>query len=343
LRAHLNAYTGYGELIIQLFKHLSLAGIFCPIRPIAIDEQWGKNSAIPVEMKAQIVQCRQPEEWELLVAPPDNTPTPGRKTIFFTMYESTEMPAGFVRNLNQAELVIVPCKWNAVCFKEGGVTRPIAVCPLGFDPAVYVPTPVASHGPTIFGVAGRTRHCAKRKGVQEAIDLFLKTFTGNEAVRLHVKIHSDDHIREVTDPRIKVTRSHFEPYEIAQWLGGLTCYLTLARAEGYGLWALQALACGRPVIGCKYSGMADFLTAENAFIVPHREVDAISGESNVQYLGRWSEPILKEAGAILRGVYLHRAATIDRGMAGHQTAQGLTWEKSTKQIMATLTKAGVFK
>lgn len=344
MRAHLGAYTGYHELVNQLFKHFSVAGIYCAMRPIAVDEQWGKVAALPAAMRSQLVNCRQPEEWELLVSPPDQVPTPGRKTIWFTMYESTQMQPTYVSLLNRAEAIVVPCQWNKTCFAANGVRVPIHVVPLGFDPDVYQPSPLNDeHGPLVFGVAGRTRHCAKRKGVQEAVDLFLKAFAGIEDVRLHVKLHADDTLAPSTDHRIKIFRGHMEPYEIAHWLRGISGYLTLSRAEGYGLWALQALASGRPAIACHYSGHADFLSDENSFRIPHREVEAISGESNTPYQGDWAEPNTRAALDILQLIYRRRVMIAEKANAAAASVSNLTWQNCASNLLSVLNSSGAIQ
>lgn len=345
LRAHLATYQGYSQLINEVFKHLTAAGIYVSIRPIAIDEQWGKTSAIPAEMRAQIVNCRQPEGWELLISNPSTPPTPSRKTILWTMYESTQMPDQYVSLLNRCEHVITPCKWNTTHFKANGVVRPISTIPLGYDPLIFAPSQPPQRGPLVIAVAGRTRHCAKRKNVDGAIDAFLKAFPpGVDDVRLHVKLHPDDKIADVKDERIKVVREHYEPYQVAQWLAACHVFLTLSRAEGYGLWPLQALACGRPVIGCRHSGQADFLTADNAFIVPHREVDAQSGESNVTYMGQWAEPAMMSAVKILQNIHANRKQVPKITSADcAESIKHLTWESSAKKLMAVLDRLGVWK
>lgn len=339
---HLNRYTGYGEAVCQMFHWLQRMGLYLSVRPIALDEQWGKSSSVPLQMRAQVVQCRQPEEWELIIACPDTQPTHERKAVYFTMYESSEMPPQYVKNLNRAQAVVVPCRWNAENFAENGVTVPIHVCPLGFEPDVYWPTPVSMHGPCVFGVAGRTHHCARRKGVQDAIDLFLKTFPTDEGVRLHVKVHPDDDAKS-TDHRVKISKSHFEPYEIGHWLRSLTAFVTLSRGEGFGLWPLHAMACGRPVIGAKYSGQADFMTEANSFVAKHRVVDAVSGQSNVEYLGQWAEINQQSAAQHMMTIRRNRQAAAEIGSVAAQWVSKMTWESAAARLFEILKTVGAVK
>jgi glycosyltransferase involved in cell wall biosynthesis len=338
LRAHLDIHSGYGEAIRQTFERLTNRGIFVTLRPLGINEFFGQT--LPPMMRAHIQQIRQPEPFELLFAPPTNHPTPERKTVFYTMWESTILPRAQVAFLNRSAAAVVPCDWCKTSFEASGVKVPIHVVPLGFDPDAYTPQPLPSKGPLVFGVAGRVKHCPKRKGVQEVIDAFLKAFPNIEDVRLHVKIHPDDPIK-CSDPRVKIFRDVLEPYQLANWLHGLSALISFARAEGYGLWPLYALACGRPVIACHYSGHADFLNKENSFPIPFREaqVDGV-GDSNVEYDGLWAEPNVRQAIEIMQSVHRRRQLLIDKAPACAPSVAHLTWEKSVDKLIGVLQSVG---
>lgn len=340
LRAHLATHSGYGGMICEIFHHLQRLGVFVTVRPTAIEEQWGATSAIPKQMRAQIMLAPQPEEYELYIGSPTQRFTPGKKTICFTMWETTELPPEYVSLLNLAHAVIVPCTYNAENFKRNGVNKPIYVVPLGVDRTVFIPHPMRMVGPTVFGVAGRTLHCAVRKGVQEAINLFLRTFPSDDSVRLHVKIHPDDKIADVKDSRIKVTREHFEPYQLAQWISNLTAFVSLAKGEGFGLWPLQALMCARPVIACKYSGHADFLPDQ--FAVPFKEIQAVSGEPELKFDGLWASPDEKVAAALMSTIHRHRNVAEHAGNDGFMAVKDFTWEHTGTELFDVLDKIGVW-
>lgn len=339
LRSQLDCHSGYGVAVCEFFKWMTNRDIFVSLRPTGIDEQYG--ASIPKEMRAQIVHTRQPEEFELLIYPPTLPGTPERKTVILSMWEATEIPAPNVHLMNRCVAVITPCNWCKESFEKSGVTKPVVVVPLGMDDKIFTPIPLLEGGPTVFGIAGRVAHCAKRKGIQEAIDLFLATFKGFEDVRLHVKIHPDDKIKPINDKRVKIFRDVMEGYQLSHWLHGLTAYMTLSRAEGYGLWPLQSLACGRPVIGCKYSGQADFMTDENSFIIPHKEVSCDGvGDSNVAYEGMWAQPDMKAAAKIMLAIHRNRKLAIEKSLVCATSVAHLTWEKCTDRLIKVLTEIG---
>src|SRR5687768_15270842 len=143
--AEINAYSGYGLHLIEIVRGMERHGTYCSIRAKSV------NAAvkIPGDVLARVVQCVQPEPWELLLSHPYEMPTPGKKTIYYTMWESDRLPQQSVQLLNLAEAVIVPCYWNVDVFKSSGVKVPIYVVPLGIDPRVFKYSN-APAGPTVF-------------------------------------------------------------------------------------------------------------------------------------------------------------------------------------------------
>ena len=51
------------------------------------------------------------------------------------------------------------------------------------------------------------------------------------------------------------------------------CYVSLHRAEGFGLTIAEAMLCRKPVIATAYSGNMDFMTPANSYLVKHRLVE----------------------------------------------------------------------
>lgn len=338
MRARLYVQDGYGLAFQKIFEGLQERGVFISLRQI------GPVVQAPVKMKGQVVIVPQPEEWEVLFCPPPEAPTPRKKTLWFTMWESSRLQPQIVSLLSRCEHVVVPCSWCAESFKESGVNAPVSVISLGYDPTVYYQSPLSTGGPTIFGVAGRPAHCAKRKGIQSAINLFLRTFPSEPDVRLHVKIHPNDKIDPVTDDRVKVFRDIMEPYQLGEWLRGLTAYVTLARGEGFGLWGLNAIACGRPMIGCKYSGQADYITEKNSFQVNFKEVPADDiGAGNTPYAGTWCEPDEEHAVEIMRAIHNDRTLAVVKSNAGPASVKHLTWDATVDKFHALLEQLGVWK
>ncbi len=333
IQAAVNTFTGYGQLFCEVFAGLEKLGVFCSVRSIEMSEPFG--AVVPVEIKSRVVQCPQPEPWELIIRNPNHLPTPGKKTVYFTMYESTILPKDWVSILNQATIVVVPCQWNARHFAESGVTVPIHVIPLGVSPEIFNYMPAHEDGVFRVGVAGRVAHGPVRKGIQSAIDVFMKAFHSVDNVELLVKVHPDCEVKKTDDRRVKIIREHMQWHQVRKWFSSIDVFLSMARAEGFGLWQLQAMACGRPVIAAAYGGLADFLTEQSSYLLPF--VEQSIPELG---LGKWAEIDEQAAIRALLRAYSDFEEQREKGRLSAMAASRLTWDHTVRKLHHLLMEVG---
>ncbi|MDQ6655246.1 MAG: glycosyltransferase [Verrucomicrobiota bacterium] len=93
------------------------------------------------------------------------------------------------------------------------------------------------------------------------------------------------------------------------------CYVSLHRAEGFGLTLAEAMMLGKPVIATGYSGNLDFMNAENSRLVDYRLVLVERG-GEIYQSGLWAEPSEKHAAALMREVFSGREAAEKRAQRG---------------------------
>ncbi len=93
--------------------------------------------------------------------------------------------------------------------------------------------------------------------------------------------------------------------QLGALMDGCTAYISLHRAEGYGLTMAEAMARGRPVIATGYSGNLDFMAESNSLLVPYELVPVSSGAGPYPVSTVWAEPDLDAAAAHLRWVVEH--------------------------------------
>ena len=79
--------------------------------------------------------------------------------------------------------------------------------------------------------------------------------------------------------------------------------ISLHRAEGYGLWLLEAMARGKPVIATDHPGNRSFMTPENSWLVPATMVKVPEAVPLYGVAGHWAEPDVDAAARIIREVY----------------------------------------
>ena len=80
------------------------------------------------------------------------------------------------------------------------------------------------------------------------------------------------------------------------------CYVSLHRAEGYGLTLAEAMAVARPVIGTAYSGNLEFMTPETSVLIPYEKVRVPFGCGPYPPTAFWAEPDIDAAAEAMRAM-----------------------------------------
>lgn len=328
----INQYDGYGLHGSQIASDLLDFGYDVRIRASA-DERT-VNSKIPDYLRKRFIPNSevQPENWELLLWPPTRSITPGKKTIYFTMWESTRLPAGAVEILNQAECVVVPCEWNAACFSACGVRVPIRVAQLGIFTDIFKYHPMEMSGPTVFGAAGRLAHGGMRKGLDVVIEAFQKAFPAGskDNVRLKIKCFPDCNLKAVKDPRIQLTAALLTWEEMARWMSNITAFVSASKGEGFGLLQLQSLAVGRPLIAAKFSGMTEYFSEEVGYPVSY---SLIPGEGVYGNCGHYAQPHLSSMVEQMKQVHADRSEAQRKGVLGAIRCSNFSWKSANERLL----------
>jgi glycosyltransferase involved in cell wall biosynthesis len=123
-------------------------------------------------------------------------------------------------------------------------------------------------------------------------------------------------------------------------------YVSLHRAEGFGLGMAEAMTFGRIVIGTGYSGSTDFLADETGYPVPFKLRPLEAHEypwSRGQY---WAEPDQDAAMEIMRQVVANPSEGKRRGERGreyvlHRYNPTVVGEVMRKRIDALLGKSEI--
>ncbi|NEQ44974.1 MAG: glycosyltransferase [Leptolyngbya sp. SIOISBB] len=148
----------------------------------------------------------------------------------------------------------------------------------------------------------------ERKNPRGAIAAFRQAFAPNrQDVGLVIKVNNADaeeisYLREVMGdaPGIYILDSTMSRYEVDSLIHSCDCYVSLHRAEGFGLVIAEAMALGRPVIATQWSGNIDFTNSSNAACIGYelRQLEQDYGPYKAgQY---WAEPNLEEAAQWMR-------------------------------------------
>ncbi len=136
---------------------------------------------------------------------------------------------------------------------------------------------------------------------------------------------------------------HLHPAEMAALISLSDVYVSLHRAEGFGLGMAEAMYFRKPVIGTSYSGNMDFMTAENSCPVGYqlRELDATDLMFNARFVSvyepgqLWAEPDRRQAASWMRFLYENPTARERIGSRGAATIRRRSTRCSVGAAMRT--------
>ncbi len=335
LAADLNGITGWNHVAYALLLGLPSAGVKLLRHPIVSMDA----SLVPPQVIPPLPDRKRASDTVLVVSPPflARRFKMTRRSAIYTMWETDTLPPADAATLNAAGLVIVPSRWQVDCFRRSGVTAPIEVAPLGYDPLVFHDDGSEPDVCT-FGTAGALVAGGMRKNAQRMIDLFRRAFPTEQGVRLRVKISPTSPVVDTyDDPRVDLIRTTLPYPQLAAWYRSLTAYLNGSFGEGFGLHLIEAMACGRPIITANYSGLTAFFDPTVGYSVPHTLVPV----SNDVYTGHWADPDDDGLIARMREVYADQPAARRLGRLAAVRAANFTWRKSGRKIVAALRKHGL--
>jgi len=260
-----------------------------------------------------------------------------------TMFETDRLPADWVEACNGMDYVWVPSEFNRQTFAQAGVEAgKLVVIPNCFDPAEFAedPTPLgpvdaeaepaeqpnAAPSFVFLSVFDWTRH----KGWDVLLRAFLEEFDPAEDVRLVLKVWStlghgpkgiSDQATEFCRqelgrvlpdaPRVQFITERLSRAGLRALYQASDAFVLPSRGEGWGRPYMEAMACGKPVIGTNWSGNTAFMTTENSYLLDY-VLEAVPEEGWQEvpaYRGhRWAEPDAGHLKRLLRHVFTQREA-----------------------------------
>lgn len=167
--------------------------------------------------------------------------------------------------------------------QDPDLRRKVRQLPYGIDTSRFRPEPgQASAFPVILYLANLVR----RKGVLLLIEAFERVATEHPASILRIAGTGEDEAlvqaRVANSPfagRIQLTGN--VPREaVPAMLNGCMVYCLPSYSEPFGMTALEAMACGKPVIGTRSGGLGLLLDDEGALRIPPGDVGALAAALN---------------------------------------------------------------
>jgi len=254
--------------------------------------------------------------------------------------ETDQIPKRWVEVANRFDLVVVPSRFCRDAFTRSGVTSPIVIIPHGLEPEYRRYKVRRNQSPFVFYNTFSASSFPVRKGCEELIRCFTKAFEGRDDVVLHLRTQDAGKIREWREAYdrsglIKILRfEECDTAEYASFFSRAHCTVHPSKGEGFGLVPFQSIACETPVIAMPVSGMADYLTEENAMLLRNTgKVDGTGwGGQAGEYYGIDEEHLVE---LLQYAVDNHDQEQEKVSRAGRELRRQYTWET----VMAPLVSA----
>ncbi len=153
----------------------------------------------------------------------------------------------------------------------------------------------------------------ERKNPFAAIEAFQKSFSqDNREVSLILKFSTSHVFPELRDKlynlaegwdSIHLIDKHLEKQELHGLVANCDCYISLHRAEGFGLTMAEAMYYGKPVIATGYSANMEFMNYNNSFPVRYQLVKTSEDYGAYPKGSIWSEPEIDHAVSLMKYVF----------------------------------------
>lgn len=259
-----------------------------------------------------------PEHWPAIIQK-EREKNKDVEIIGLTVWETDKIDPRWTDWCNQVDKLIVPCTWNKEVFQNCGVTIPIEVAPHIYRKPTDVKITLENIPANRFKFY-TIGQWSNRKGTEDTIKAFLDTFTSHDSVCLIVKTfgnsYQEDQKQIIRNRVNSIMKQYPCPADVVLLLDEMSddqiqalhsignCYVSLAKAEGFGLGMFEAASNGVPVISTRYGGQLDFLP----ILLVDYELVPVSGMEWIPWYNsgqNWAQPDLEHAG--------HRMKLVSRG------------------------------
>jgi hypothetical protein len=162
----------------------------------------------------------------------------------------------------------------------------------------------------------------QRKNPVGLIEAFKAAFTPGEGptlvlktINAHFRPAERDRLRFLIGdrPDIVLLDAMLPPPQMAALFTRADSYVSLHRAEGFGLTLAESMILGKPVVATDFGGNTDFMRPANSYLVDYELTEVGPEGEHYPANGIWAEPSVPHAAQVLREVYDDRDGAAARG------------------------------
>ncbi len=298
------------QLAGRALDHLGI-----PHRRVDVGDLSAPNSPDSLSASAWMFHLNAPELLTLL--PFWGTDRLAGPRFSYWAWELPKAPPLWLRTAAVMDGVMSPSPYTAEAFAGARTTLTAAPHPLIASEFAGVSNQSARQAGEAFRVVGMFdfKSSAARKNPEGAMAAFAAAFGDDPAARLVIKTHNADfapeaarRLRERGGANVEFVDAVWDRAEVLRFIASADAFLSLHRAEGFGLTLAEAMVLGTPVVATGWSGNLAFMDADTACLVPSR-LTAVEDPQGIYSGQMWAEPDIAAAAAQLRRLRDDRAFT----------------------------------
>lgn len=322
---------GLGEAARLLVLALERAGLGVATRT---QELTGRPAAVPFAERgagrlpfATTVWAIQPELLAKSMDAVHASDRAGRRDVGYWFWESERPSEAMVDAAPLLDEVWVGSEFIAGAVRQA-FAGPVRVVP----PAISTPAPVAPDR-ALLGLASVPEAAftflfefdhasiAARKNPEAVLSAFERAFAPGEGPVLVLKAvngvvapvaHAELAARVARRPDVVLLERMLSNEDNHALIAACDAYVSLHRAEGFGLTLAEAMARGKPTVATGWSGNVDFMDAESSILVPF-ELRPAPPTPPYPTGTRWAEADVDAAADALRRLAADPAAAAELG------------------------------
>jgi glycosyltransferase involved in cell wall biosynthesis len=187
----------------------------------------------------------------------------------------------------------------------------------------------------------------ERKNPVAIVEAFIEAFgKSNQDVLLVIKFSNSEHYPRQRDqfkvltvqyPSVYLIDGHLMKEEVNALIYNCDCYVSLHRAEGFGLTMAEAMYFGKPTIATAYSSNTEFMNVGNSFLVKYDLVPITEDIGPYKTGNIWAEPDIEHAAALMHYVFHnYQQAKLVGATGSHEIQSLLSPQALGKKIRSRL-------
>jgi len=235
------------------------------------------------------------------------------RNIGYWVWETQELPWKYKSAEELFDEIWTPSAYSAEAIKRT-VEKPVYVVPHALDLTTLDNAKVSRkkfnlpEEGILFGFIFDPSSVMERKNVRGLIEAFKRAFSPKEKCYLILKSNGTLGVNYEYENLKLLAEGHniifieetWEKEKVYDLLATMDVYVSLHRAEGFGLTCAEAMALGKPVIATGYSGNLEFMNKDNSVLVPYKLIETERPYGPYPAGTIWAEPDLDFAADAMR-------------------------------------------